>query len=112
MFRAKAIDETGPTAGDGIVSVAVPGWNPINGGGPTEKATSGDGDAGTEAARKSRTHWARESIMAMVRRRHTVELKDEPAQEEGDPLPGARFAATCTPFLLAQHTQVQLSYLP
>lgn len=97
MFRSKAIDETGPTAGDGNVSVAVTGWNPSNGGGATERATSGDGDGGSEPARKSRTHWARESIMAMVRRRSTVERKDEQAQEEGEHLmPGGQFAATCT----------------
>lgn len=45
------------------------------------KGTSADG--GAEPTKKSRTRWARESIMAMVRRRSTVDIKVEEGKEEG-----------------------------
>ena len=90
IFKSTALVSTVATAsaGDVNVSVDAAGQNLSRDGATLDGSKVASGDGRSVPVRKSRTHrahWARESLLALVRRRSTVDRKeDQQAQEEGD----------------------------
>lgn len=76
LFKSKPPEDT-------IASVPEDQIGSGSSGPPEDDSKGAIAEDGTEPIKKSRTRRARESIMAMVRRRSTVDIKEEEAKDEG-----------------------------